>query len=80
MKNKLSDLNNHLFQCLERLNDPELTDPEKIAAEVKKSKAVAEVGEILLEAGRLEMEFIIETGNENSSTFFANAGQKSLTS
>lgn len=41
-RNKQIDLENHLFECLERLNDDSLTD-EEIEREVKRSRAVASV-------------------------------------
>ena len=44
MKNKLTDLNNHLFAQLERLGDEDLSG-EKIADEVKRAKARKEAAE-----------------------------------
>lgn len=41
-KNKQIDLDNHLFECLERLNDESLTE-EQLEAEIKRSRAVASV-------------------------------------
>lgn len=41
-RNKQIDLDNHLFECLERLNDDSLTD-EELEREVKRSRAVASV-------------------------------------
>lgn len=44
MKNKLTDLNNHLFMQLERLNNEEL-DPEAMAAEVSRANALVNVSD-----------------------------------
>jgi len=42
MKNKMTDLNNHLFASLERLNDEGLSE-EEIRMECERSKALVEV-------------------------------------
>lgn len=42
MKNKLIDLNNHLFAQLERLSDEDLTK-EQIEQEVRRTEAVVSV-------------------------------------
>lgn len=46
-KNKLTDLNNHLFAQLERLNDEDL-EGEELEAEIERSKAVAEVSKQII--------------------------------
>ncbi|ETX26697.1 hypothetical protein [Roseivivax isoporae] len=44
MKNKLSDLNNHLFAQLERLSDEGL-DAEKLEQEVARAEAIVQVAD-----------------------------------
>ena len=40
MKNKLTDLNNHLFEQLERLNDDDLNSDD-LAREIKRAQAMS---------------------------------------
>ncbi|MDD6383985.1 hypothetical protein ACVRZC_01665 [Streptococcus hyointestinalis] len=51
-QNKLSDLNNHLFMALERLNDEELTEDE-IVKETERAKAITNVAGKIIDNGRL---------------------------
>lgn len=44
MKNKLGDLNNHLFAQLERLADESMT-PEQLETEVKRAEAIVAVAD-----------------------------------
>ena len=44
MKNKMTDLNDHLFAQLERLGDEDLT-PEQIESEAKRAEAVVAIAE-----------------------------------
>ena len=55
MKNKLSDLNNHLFMALERLNDEDLSE-EEIEKEIKRSEAVAKVAKTIVDSGTLALQ------------------------
>lgn len=47
MKNKLTDLNNHLFAQLERLSDEDLK-PEQIAQEIIRTDAIVKVSEQII--------------------------------
>ena len=49
MKNDLGSLNNYLFEELERLNDEEeLSDDEKLNKEIKRSKAITDVAQAII--------------------------------
>ena len=50
MKNKLSDLNNYLFEELERLNDDEtLMNDDNLEKEIKRSKAITTVSSQIIQ-------------------------------
>ncbi|MFU2203620.1 hypothetical protein ACM0QA_02430 [Streptococcus pluranimalium] len=51
-RNKLSDLNDHLFMTLERLGDEDLSS-EELEKEVERSKAVTNVATKIIDNGRL---------------------------
>lgn len=46
MKNGMVDLNNHLFEMLERLNDDELTGKD-LDQECRRAKAMASIGAVI---------------------------------
>ena len=52
MKNTLADLNNYLFEQLERLNDDELTD-EQLERELKKTDNIVKISEKIIQNGEL---------------------------
>lgn len=52
MKNKLSDLNNHLFAQLERLGNEEL-EGEALKSELSRSNAITSVAKEIISNGRL---------------------------
>lgn len=55
MKNTLSDLNNYLFESIERLTDDELSD-EELDKEIKRSEAVQKVAKTIIDNGALALQ------------------------
>jgi hypothetical protein len=55
MKNKLSDLNNHLFEQLERLNDDDLKG-EALTMEIGRAQSMCTVAGQIISAGRLVLD------------------------
>lgn len=74
-RNKLEDLRNHLFVSLERLNDEELTS-EQIEDEVRKSKAIVNISNAIVETAKLEVNFLKTTGKLTTNTeLFKSVGE-----
>ena len=70
MKNTLTDLNNYLFETLERLTDEDMTE-EKKKKEITRSQAVTAVATTIIQNGELALktmkhlnEYGIETPKE----------------
>lgn len=61
MKNKMEDLRNHLFAALEGLADTE--NP----MEIERAKAIAEVGQVLINTAKVEVEHLKLTGGKGSA-------------
>lgn len=77
MKNKIEDLRNHLFSQLERLGDEEaMKNPLKLERELKLAKAVAEVGKVIVDSAKVEVDFIKATENKGTSFFPADVTKK----
>ena len=51
--NTLGDLNNHLFEQLERLNDEDLTD-EQLERELRRAEGMSKVSEQIIRNGELQ--------------------------
>ena len=54
-KNKLVDLNNHLFEALERINDDELQG-EKLQEEMARAKTITQIGNTIINNASLALE------------------------
>lgn len=67
MKNKLTDLRNHLFATLEGLLDNEAP------MDLDRAKAVAEVSQVLINSAKVEVEFMRVTEHGRGTGFIAPA-------
>lgn len=54
MKNTLSDLNNYLFECIERLMDDQLT-AEELDQEIKRSDAIQSVAKNIIDTSAIAL-------------------------
>ena len=52
MKNTLNDLNNYLFEQLERLNDDEISE-EQLERELRKADSIVKVADKIIQNGEL---------------------------
>jgi hypothetical protein len=64
MKNRLTDLRNHLFETLEALKD---TDKPM---DVDRAKAITDVGKTLIDSAKLELQFLKLTGKAEAAAKF----------
>lgn len=56
MKNKISDLRNHMFQALERLNNEDLTE-DQLKQEIGRAQAISDVGKVIVDSAKAEIMF-----------------------
>lgn len=54
MKNTLGDLNNYLFEALERITDDSLT-PEELDTEMKRAESITGIAEVIVHNGELAL-------------------------
>ena len=78
-RNKLSDLRDHMFAALERLDDEELTN-EQIKNEIEKAKSIAMVGSVIINSAKVEIDYLKATGmiDTTSELFKSVVGVKQL--
>ena len=67
-RNKVQDLRNHLFAQLENLTDDSLTK-EELDQEVKRAKAMASVGAVIVNSAKAEHAFINHNGGKMTGFF-----------
>ena len=72
MKNKITDLRNHLFATLEALQDKD--NP----MEIDRARAVAEVAREITATAKVEVDFLKVTGQEKVSDFLEHDPAKPL--
>lgn len=58
MKNKMVDLNNHLFEQLERLNDEDLSG-DRLKEEIERARAITGVASQIVANGQLVLKAAI---------------------
>ncbi|AXI59212.1 hypothetical protein DLD99_01565 [Pseudomonas kribbensis] len=71
MKNKMTDLRDHLFATLEALQD------ESKPMDIDRAKAIAEVGKVLVDSAKVEVLYLKVMDGEGQSTGFIES-QKTL--
>lgn len=54
MRNTLQDLNNHLFEQLERVNNDDLSD-EELEKEIKRADTVTKIGQTIINNAQVQL-------------------------
>lgn len=67
MKNKISDLRNHLFVVLEELSDPESN------YDLEKAKVIANVAQTIINSASVENQYLKIVGSSHGSGFIEEA-------
>ena len=67
MKNKLSDLRDHLFAQLEAVRE---ASDENLQKEVQRAQSVSDIGRVLIDSAKVEIEYFRHIGGESSSSSF----------
>ena len=68
MKNKITDLRNHLFAQLEKLSDDDLSEVG-LDQEVKRSKAIGHIAQTIINSAKVEA-FYCANAKMNGTGFF----------
>jgi len=78
-RNKIADLNDHLFAQLERLNDEEISD-ESLEKEISKAKAISGIANQIINANKLTLEAVklVSRGDIGKTEIPDNFGVKAI--
>jgi len=68
VKNKLTDLRDHLFAAIEDLRDSDKS-PEELERDLKRAHAIAALGSVLVGTAKVEVAFIKATDGRKGSNF-----------
>ena len=74
MKNKISDLRNHLFVVLEELSDPESN------YDLEKAKVIANVAQTIINSASVENQSLKIVGSSQGSGFIEEKGNDNIKS
>jgi len=74
MKNKISDLRNHLFVVLEELSDPESN------YDLEKAKVIANVAQTIINSASVENQYLKIVGSSHGSGFIEEKGNENIKS
>jgi hypothetical protein len=66
-RNKINDLRDHLFAALERIDNDDLTT-EQIDAEINKAQAIAQIGSVIIQSAKVEIDFLKAMGKAGTET------------
>lgn len=82
MKNKLTDLNDYLFEQLERINDDSIS-PEELDREIKKAQSITSIAETIIKNGELRYKAVakaLEYGamDKTQMTFLLGVNDKAV--
>lgn len=67
MKNKLSDLRDHLFAQLEAVRDAK---DEDLAKEVQRAQSVSDISRVLIDSAKVEIEYFKHVGGSDGASTF----------
>lgn len=71
MRNKMTDLDNHLFEQLERLKDPDLSEDD-FKKEIQRSKGMVDVASQIIESRKMQLDFVKMVGSGKYDPAFTN--------